>query len=120
MILRAFICSTLLAAAAISPAKAQETWVAIADDGGRSFGYAVGMATREAAEITALGECGNGCSIKLTGLARCAAYAHSDIGNASGYAAGESLDTVQQLAWSDCNRRVAGNSCTVRAARCFE
>jgi len=99
---------------------AQETWVAIADDGGSNFGYAVGMATREAAEITALGECGSGCALKLTAPARCVAYARSDAGNASGYGAGPTLDTVRDQAWQQCNRRVPSNSCTVRAARCFE
>jgi len=120
MTMRGLMFSTILAAMALPRAYAQDTWVAIADDGQRYFGYAVGMGTREAAETTALNECGNGCSIKLTGVARCVAYARSDPGNANGYAAGESLDTVRQLAWSDCNRRVTGNTCTIRAARCFE
>jgi len=103
-----------------SAAQAQETWVAVADDGRRNFGYIVGMATREAAEITALGECGNGCSIKLVAPARCVAYAHSDTGEASGYGAGATLEQVRQAAWNECNARVPANSCTVRGARCFE
>jgi hypothetical protein len=116
---------TLLLAAILAPifssvARAQETWVAVADDGRSNFGYAVGMATREAAEITALGECGGGCALKLTAPARCVAYAHSDAGNASGYGAGPTLDAVRDQAWQQCNRRVPANSCTVRAARCFE
>jgi hypothetical protein len=78
------------------------------------------MGTREAAEMTALSGCGNGCSVKLVGAARCVAYVRSDIGDASGYAAGADLDTVRQLAWSDCNRRVTGNTCRVRAAQCFQ
>jgi hypothetical protein len=101
-------------------AQAQETWVAVADNGRRNFGYIVGMATREAAEITALGECGGGCSIKLVAPARCVAYAHSDTGEASGYGAGATLEQVRQAAWNECNARVPANSCTVRAARCFE
>jgi hypothetical protein len=101
-------------------AQAQETWVAVATDGGSNFGYAVGMATREAAEITSLGECGGGCAIRLTALARCVAYARSDAANEAGYGAGPTRDAAQQSAWDDCNRRVPSNSCTVRAARCFE
>jgi len=109
----------LLATTISSGARAQETWVAIADDGDRYFGYAVGMATRGAAEGAAIGSCGSGCAIKLTAIAPCVAYAHSDTGHASGYAAGVGLDAVRQLAWSDCNRRVPANSCTVRVAQCF-
>ena len=101
-------------------AQAQETWVAVATDGGSNFGYAVGMATREAAEITSLGECGAGCAIRLTALARCVAYARSDAGNESGYGAGATLESVRQTAWEDCNRRVPSNSCTVRASQCFQ
>ena len=93
--------------------------MAIADDGRDAFGYAVGMGTREAAETTALGECGSSCAIKLAAVARCVAYARSEPGDASGYAAGADLETVRQMAWADCNRRVPANSCTVRAAQCF-
>lgn len=112
--------AAILAVACIPVAQAQQTWVAVADDGGANFGYAVGMATREAAEITSLGECGGGCSIKLIAPQRCVAYARSDAGNASGYSAGSSLEAVRQSAWNDCNRRVPSDSCTIRAARCFE
>ncbi len=48
--------AAILALAVVPAAQAQETWVAVATDGGSNFGYAVGMATREAAEITSLGE----------------------------------------------------------------
>ena len=109
--------SAILLAAA---AQAQQTWVAVATDGGSNFGYAVGMATREAAEITALGECGSGCAIRLTGPARCVAYAHSGVGEASGYGAGPTREATEQTAWNDCNRLVPSNSCTVRVAQCFE
>jgi hypothetical protein len=101
-------------------AQAQETWVAVAIDGGRNFGYAVGMATRQAAEITSLGECGGGCAIRLAAPARCVAYARSDPGNASGYGAGTTRETAQDIAWNDCNRRVPSDSCVVRVARCFQ
>ena len=120
MTLRRFALAAILAIAIVPAVQAQETWVAVATDGGSNFGYAVGMATREAAEITSLGECGGGCAIRLTALARCVAYARSDAGNASGYGAGASLPAVRQSAWDDCNRRVPANSCTVRAAQCFE
>jgi hypothetical protein len=115
----------VVAAAAIlvttftSALQAQETWVAVATDNGRNFGYAVGMATREAAEQTSLRECVGSCSIKLMALARCVAFVRSDPGNASGYGAGPTLEAAQQTAWNDCNRRVPSNSCTVRVARCF-
>lgn len=110
----------MLAALLATAAQAQETWVAVADDGGSNYGYAVGMATREAAEITAAGECGGGCRIKLTALARCVAYARSGPGDAAGYGAGATREAARQTAWNDCNRRVPSNSCTVRAAQCFE
>jgi hypothetical protein len=112
--------AAVLGMAHASAAAAQDTWVAVADDGRDAFGYAVGMGTREAAEVTALSECGNSCSIKLTAMARCVAYARSDPGNASGYSAGADLDAVRQMAWSDCNRRVPANSCRVRVAQCFQ
>lgn len=108
--------ATFLATAA----QAQETWVAVATDGGSNFGYAVGMATREAAESTALGECGNGCAIRLTAQARCVAHVHSGAGEASGYGAGPTREATEQTAWNDCNRLVPSNSCAVRAAQCFE
>ena len=112
--------SAVILALMCGVAEAQQTWVAVADDGDRYFGYAVGMATREAAEGAALGSCGNGCSVKLTAIARCVAYAHSDTGHASGYSAGVDLDVVRQVAWSDCNRRVPANSCTVKVAQCWQ
>jgi hypothetical protein len=118
--LRVLALAAVLGVAAATTAAAQQTWVAVADDGRDAVGYAVGMGTREAAEMTALGGCGNGCSVKLVGVARCVAYARSDTGDASGYAAGGDLDTVRQMAWSDCNRRVPANSCRVRAAQCFQ
>ena len=101
-------------------AQAQETWVAVATDDGPNFGYAVGMATRQAAESTSLGECVGSCRIRLTAQARCVAFVRSDPGNASGYGAGPTRDAAQQTAWNDCNRRVPSNSCTVRVARCFQ
>jgi hypothetical protein len=120
MSLRLLALAALSCAAYASTAGAQQTWVAVADDGRDAVGYAVGMGSREAAEITALGECGNGCSVKMTAMARCVAYARSDPGDASGYAAGVDLEAVRQMAWSDCNRRVPANSCRVRVAQCFQ
>jgi Domain of unknown function (DUF4189) len=116
---------TMAAAAAILvttstlTVQAQETWVAVATDDGPNFGYAVGMATREAAEQTSMGECVGSCRIRLTAPARCVAFVRSDPGNASGYGAGPTLEAAQQTAWNDCNRRVPSNSCTVRVAQCF-
>lgn len=118
--MRPLVIATILAASSATAAHAQATWVAVATDGGRNFGYAVGMATREAAEITSLGECGNGCAIRLMAVARCVAYAHSGVGEASGFGAGATLEAVRQSAWDDCNRQVPSNSCTIRAAQCFE
>ena len=112
--------AVILAPFLIAHARASETWVAVATDDGPNFGYAVGMATREAAEITSLGECVGSCRIRLTALARCVAFVRSDPGNASGYGAGPTREAAQQTAWDDCNRRVPSNSCTVRVAQCFE
>ena len=100
-------------------AQAQETWVAVATDDGRNFGYAVGMATRAAAEQTSMAECVGSCRVRLIVPARCVAFVRSDPGNASGYGAGPTLEVAQQTAWNDCNRRVPSNSCTVRVAQCF-
>jgi hypothetical protein len=112
--------TAILAASFAPAAQAQETWVAVATDDGPNFGCAVGMATREAAEMTSLGECVGSCRIRLTAPARCVAFVRSDPGNASGYGAGPTRETAQQTAWDDCNRRVPSNSCTVRVAQCFE
>ena len=118
--MRRLALAAILAVTLAPAAQAQQTWVAVATDGRRNFGYAVGMATREAAEQTSLGECVGDCAIRLAALARCVAYARSDPGNASGYAAGATLEAVRQAAWEDCNRRVPSNSCVILASRCFE
>jgi hypothetical protein len=71
-----------------APAQAQEVWGAVATDNERLFGVSTGMATREAAETSALAECGPlECSIRMSAQQRCIAYAHSDNGQASGYGA---------------------------------
>ena len=116
----AFVATALLVAA---PAvHAQEVWGAVASDGRQNFGVAVGMATREAAEITALGECGGGpsCRIRLATLARCVAFAYSPNGVASGYGAAPTKDGAEQSAWNECNARVVSDSCSIRSGRCFE
>jgi hypothetical protein len=118
MTMRILAIAAILAATLATTARAQETWVAVASDGRSNFGDAVGMATREAAEISAAATCGGGCRIVLTAPARCA-FARSDAGNASGYGAGPTRKAAQQTAWDDCNRHVP-SFCTVRAARCFE
>src|SRR6202171_3907780 len=106
---------------AFAPAvRAQETWVAVATDDGPNFGYAVGMATRQAAEVTSLGECVGSCRIRLTAPARCVAFVRSDPGSASGYGAGPTREAAPQTAWHERKRRVPSNSCTVRVAQCFE
>ncbi len=102
-------------------AQAQEVWGAVATDNERLFGVAVGMATREAAETSALAECGPlECRIRMTAQQRCIAYAHSDNGQASGYGAAPTRQAAEQSAWNECNARVPSNSCTIRSARCFE
>lgn len=103
-------------------AEAQQVWSAVASDGQRNFGVAVGMATREAAEISARAECGGGptCAIRLAAPARCVSYAHSGNGEASGYGAGPTKDAAEQSAWRECNARVVANSCTIRSGRCFD
>lgn len=106
----------------MSPAMAQQpqTWVAVASDGAGLWGIAVGMTTREMAESSALQECGMYCKLKFTADARCVAYAFSNTGRAEGFGAGESRQEVENAAWRECNANVPANSCTVRAARCFE
>ena len=89
--MRPLACAAVLVTAFATAAQAQETWVAVATDDGPNFGYAVGMAPREAAEMTSLGEC-----------------------------AGPTREAAQRTAWNDCSRRVPSNSCTVRVAQCFE
>lgn len=98
----------------------QQTWVAVATDGKSNFGYAVGMATSEAAEMTALGECGTGCRLVLMAAARCVAYARSGPGNAFGAGSGATRDEASDKAWNECNQRVPADSCSIRAAQCFE
>ncbi|MFO1080017.1 MAG: DUF4189 domain-containing protein [Reyranellaceae bacterium] len=118
--MRRLLLSALLSGAFALPVAAQQSWVAIADDGRDLYGLGVGMATRGAAEGMAVGTCGVPCQVRLATVARCVAYARSDPGDASGYAAGADLDTTRQLAWEACNRRVPSNSCRIRAARCIE
>lgn len=125
MIRASIVKSALVLAAvlAMTPAgHAQEVWGAVASDGRQNFGVAVGMATREAAEISALGECGGGptCRIRLATLARCVAFAYSPNGVASGYGAAPSKEAAEQSAWNECNARVVSDSCSIRSGRCFE
>ena len=115
--------ATLLAmdSAIVATAQAQEVWGAVATDNERLFGVATGMATREAAETSALAECGPlECKIRMSAQQRCIAYAHSDNGQASGYGAAATRQDAEQSAWNECNARVPSNSCTIRSARCFE
>jgi hypothetical protein len=98
----------------------QQTWVAVASDGAGLWGIAVGMAAREAAEQSALGECGMYCKLKFTAQARCVAYAFSDTGRAEGFSAGASRQQAEQPALAECNANVPANSCQVKTARCFE
>ena len=116
-----FALTAALAAAFGSLALAQQqTRVAIASDGAGLWGISVGMATREAAEQSALGECGMYCKLKFTAQARCVGYAFSDTGRAEGFAAGPDVEQVKQQSWSECNANVPANSCKVLAARCFQ
>lgn len=114
------LAAALAAIAAGAVQAQQQTWVAVATDGRSNFGYAVGMATSEAAEITALGECGPGCRLVLMGAARCVAYARSGPGNAYGAGSGATRDEASDKAWNECNQRVPADSCSIRVAQCFE
>ncbi len=107
--------------ALVATAQAQDVWGAVATDNERLFGVSAGMATREAAETSALAMCGPlECRIRMTAQQRCIAYAHSDNGQASGYGAAPTRQAAEQSAWNECNARVPSNSCTIRSARCFE
>ena len=111
----------LMMTGAAATAQAQEVWGAVATDNERLFGVSAGMATREAAETSALADCGPlECKIRMTAQQRCIAYAHSDNGQASGYGAAPTRQAAEQSAWNECNARVPSNSCTIRSARCFE
>jgi uncharacterized protein DUF4189 len=120
-LMRRMVLAALLSAAVIIPSSAQQpTWVAVASDGAGLWGIAVGMATRQAAEAAAAGECGIYCKVKFTAQARCVAYAFSETGRAEGFGAGASLQQVEQPAWAECNANVPANSCKLKTARCFE
>lgn len=113
--------AALFSAAVSLPAAAQEQpWVAVASDGAGLWGIAVGMATRQAAEASAVGECSMYCKVKFTAQARCVAYAFSETGRAEGFSAGATREQVEQPAWAQCNANVPANSCKVMAARCFD
>ncbi len=119
--MRRFAIAAILAGTLIPAASAQpEPWVAVASDGAGLWGVAVGMATREAAEVSALDQCGVYCKLKFTAPARCVAYAFSETGRAEGFSAGSTIQQVEQPAWAECNANVPANSCRLRAARCFE
>ena len=113
--------AAVLTASFIQSASAQEqTWVAVASDGAGLWAVAVGMATRQAAEESAVGECGMYCRVKFTAQARCVAYAFSETGRAEGFSAGATRQQVEQPAWAECNANVPANSCQLKTARCFE
>lgn len=119
----AILLATLIAATATvaGTTEAQEVWGAVATDNERLFGVSAGMATREAAETSALAECGPlECKIRMAAPQRCIAYAHSDNGQASGYGGAPTKGEAEQSAWNECNARVPSNSCTIRGTRCFE
>lgn len=119
--IRHLVLAALFSAAFVIPSVAQQqTWVAVASDGAGLWGAAVGMATREAAETSALGECGMYCKVKFAAQARCVAYAFSETGRAEGFSAGATRDQVEQPAWAECNANVPANSCRIKTARCFE
>jgi Domain of unknown function (DUF4189) len=119
--IRRLALAALFSAAFIIPSSAQQqTWVAVASDGAGLWGIAVGMATRQAAETSALGECSMYCRVKFTAQARCVAYAFSETGRAEGFSAGASLQQVEQPAWAECNANVPADSCKLKTARCFE
>lgn len=119
--MRRLALAALLSAAVVIPSSAQQpTWVAVASDGAGLWGIAVGMATRQAAEQSALGECGMYCRLKFTAEARCVAYAFSETGRAEGFSAGASRQQVEQPALAECNASVPANSCQLKTARCFE
>ena len=120
MMRRLALAAVLAAAFINSPSAQQQTWVAVASDGAGLWGIAVGMATREAAEQSALGECGMYCKLKFTAQARCVAYAFSETGRAEGFGAGASREQAEQPAWAECNANVPANSCQIKSARCFE
>ena len=116
-----FAVAALLAAAFVPGVSAQqEPWVAVASDGAGLWGVAVGMTTREAAEVSALDQCGMYCKLKFTAQALCVAYAFSETGRAEGFSAGATLQQVERPAWAECNANVPSDSCRVRAARCFQ
>lgn len=118
--IRFLLAALLVSVAGLSGASAQQqTWVAVASDGAGLWGAAVGMETREAAEASAIGQCGMYCRLKFTAQAACVAYAFSDTGRAEGFGAGPTRQPVEQQAWAECNANVPANSCTVRTARCF-
>ena len=120
--IRRLALAALFSAAFVIPSSAQQqrTWVAVASDGAGLWGIALGMTTREAAETSALGECGIYCKVKFTAQARCVAYAFSETGRAEGFSAGATLQQVEQPAWAECNANVPADSCKLRTARCFQ
>jgi len=118
---RRLVLAALFSAAVVIPSSAQEQpWVAVASDGAGLWGVAVGMATRQAAEASAFGECGMYCKVKFTAQARCVAYAFSETGRAEGFSAGATRADVEQPAWAECNANVPADSCKIKTARCFE
>jgi hypothetical protein len=109
--MRRLALAALFSAAFIIPSSAQQqTWVAVASDGAGLWGIAVGMATRQAAETSALGECGMYCKLKFTAQARCVAYAFSATGRAEGVSARATRQQVAQPARAQCNAKVPAES----------
>jgi hypothetical protein len=119
--MRRLALAALFSAAFIIPSSAQQpTWVAVASDGAGLWAIAVGMATRQAAEASAVGECSIYCKVKFTAQARCVAYAFSETGRAEGFGAGDSRQQAEGPALAECNANVPADSCKLKTARCFE
>jgi len=111
--------AAVLAAALLPAASASRRRGRRRERRSRAMGIGVGMATREAAEQAALGECGVLLQAEYTARPSAWPMPTARTGRAEGFSAGATLQQVEQPAWAECNANVPANSCKLQAAGAF-
>ena len=113
------VVGVVLSAGLLADAQTPVGALAIDEGQGDQWGWAVDYETAGAAQGSALGECGSGCSVVLT-FARCAAYAADQAAESTAVGWVESYGSAneaQQAALGECSSR-GGSGCVVRVWGC--
>ncbi len=93
--------------------------LAIDENKGGRYGWAVNYPTSQAAGTHALRQCGRGCSVVLTFSRGCGAYAADQSRGSSYYGWAQARDgsSARHRASRECQRR-GGRQCTIRVWGC--